>query len=235
MKTPFCGLALKMGLIQVFAAVFLVLLSGCASVSRPVPATSDHCWTDQEQIEERTRFYSSVAESQALRATEHLLRLTGKEDMLIRHTKQGITGEFHRERWFYAYLFTYQSSVWDLWIVTTMPQPTGVLLCVDVRGQYFTDMFILGAEPVTNLIYPANASERDPGKNFKPPARAYPIDFDTFWARLEYMLGINPTWASCPSGRSGGLLENKIRGRMEFNPLCHSLIDDLSPPNNLER
>ena len=200
-----------------------------------MPVASGHCWTEHDQIDERTRFYSGVAESQALRAAERLLHLAGKDDMVIRHSKQGITAEYHRESWFYAFLFAHQSSVWDHWIVTTRSEDSGVRLCVQVRGQYFTDTFVLGAEPMTNAVYPANATERDPGKNFKPPARAYPIDFDMFWARLEYLMGINPAWASCPSGSSGGILKNEIRGRMEFNPLCHSLVDDPSPPSVIER
>lgn len=226
---------MKMGSILVITVASLALLSGCASVSRPVPAASDHCWTEHDQMEDRSRFYSSVVESQALRAAERLLHLAGKDNMLIRHSKQGITAEHHRESRFYAFLFAHQSSVWDHWIVTTRPEAAGIHLCVLVRGQYFTDTFVLGAEPITNAVYPANATERDPGKNFKPPARAYPIDFDTFWGRLEYLMGINSAWPSCPSGGSGGILKNKIRGRMEFNPLCHSLIDDPSPPSILER
>lgn len=216
------------------AIASLILISGCASISRPLPMASGQCWTDHNQMEDRIRFYSNVSESQVLRAAERLLQLTGKDDMLIWHSKQGISAEYHRESWFYAFLVAHQSSVWDHWIVTTRPEAAGIQVCVQVRGQFFSDTFVLGAEPVTNAVYPANATERDPGKNFKPPAKAYPINFDTFWARLEYLMGIIPTWASCPSGCSGGILKNKIRGRVEFYPLCHSLIDDPSPPGILE-
>ena len=82
---------------------------------------------------------------------------------------------------------------------------------------------------MTNVVYPANAIERNPGKLFKPPARAYPVDLDTFWARLGYFLGLNPEWANCPPGDSGGA-HTTMRGRLEMNPLCHSLADDPSPP-----
>lgn len=222
---------MKTGLTLAIIVTLLALLSGCASISRPVPAAPDHCWAEQDQIGERTRFYSNVEKSQALHAAERLLHLAGKDDMIIRQSQNSITAEYHRESRLYLFLVAHQSSVWDHWIVTTRPEAGGVRLCVHVRGQYFTDTFVLGAEPIINAVYPANATERDSGKYFKPPARAYPIDFDTFWARLEYLMGLNPVWANCPPGSSGGISKDKIHDRMELNPLCHSLVDDPSLPD----
>lgn len=235
MNTSFYRATIKIGPVLAITIASLTLISGCAVVSRPVPVAPGQCWTDHVQSEDRIRFYSNVSESQVLRAAERLLQLAGsKDDMLIRHSKEGITAEYHRERLFYAYLFAHQSSVWDHWIVTTRPEAAGTHICVHVRGQYYSETFILGADPVTNAVYPANATERDPGKNFKPRAQAYPIDFDTFWARLEYLIGIKPTWASCPSGGFGGIVKNKTRGREEVNPLCRSLVNDPSPPITVE-
>jgi hypothetical protein len=222
---------MKIGSTLAIIVTPIALLSGCASISRPVPMAPDNCWVEQEQFGERTRFYSNIDESQALRAAERLLRLAGKDDMLIRQSQHSITAEYHRESRLYLFLVAHQSSVWDHWVVSTRRGSGGVHICAHVRGQYFTDTFVLGAEPITNAVYPANATEQDPGKYFKPPASAYPIDFDTFWARLEYLMGLQPSWASCPPVDSGGIWNNKIRGRMELNPLCHALVDDPSPPD----
>jgi hypothetical protein len=221
---------MKQDRLLVTVVMTLALLSGCASVSRPVPLAPDHCWTEQDPSGARTRFYPNVDENQALLAAERLLQLAGGDDMRIKRSQHTLSAEFHRESRFYLFLVAHQSSVWDHWIVAARPEAGGVRVCVQVRGQYFTDTFVLGAEPMTNAVYPANATERDPGKSFKPPARAYPVDFDTFWARLGYLLGLDPAWASCPSGGSGGIRTSSTRSRPELNPLCHALVDDPPPP-----
>lgn len=212
------------------AVMPLALLSGCTSVSRPYPVPPDRCWTDRNQLDERTRFYPNVDEKQALDAGERLLRLAGRDDMKIDRSPHSLAAEFHRERRFYLFLVAHNATVWDHWIIATRPEGDGVRVCAQARGQTFTDTFVLGAEPVTNAIYPANATERDPGKFFKPPAQAYPVDYDTFWGRLDFLLGRNPVWASCPSD-AGVIRSNTIRGRKELNPLCHTLVDDPSPPD----
>jgi hypothetical protein len=212
------------------ALLLCTLLSGCATVSRPTPIPPEQCWTDQEQLGERTRFYAHVAADQALGVAGRLLRLAGQDDMKFSHAANSISAEFHRERLFYLLWVAHNASVWDHWVVAARPAPGGVNLCVHVRGQYFTDTFVLGAEPVSNVVYPASAIERDPGKRFKPPARAHAVDFDTFWDRLEYLLGLTPGWASCPPGESGGVRRNAALGRVEMNPLCHPLVDDPGPP-----
>lgn len=210
------------------ALVALALMSGCASVSRPYPVAAEHCWTDPEQRGERIRHYPTVTEDRALDAAERLMRLAGGDDMKIVRTQHSLSGEFHRERVFYLFLVAHSASVWDHWNVATRQQTDGVRVCVHVRGQTFSDTFVLGAEPVTNAVYPASATERDPGKRFKPPARAYPVNYDTFWARLEYLLGLDPAWANCPS--SSIVRPHPARGREEVNPLCHTLVDDPSAP-----
>lgn len=96
---------------------------------------------------------------------------------------------------------------------------------MQVRGHYFTDVFILGAEPVQNILYPASATESRRGFAM-PPAQAHAVDFDTFWARLEYLAGLRAGWPACPSR---ALRNNVARGRTEFNPLCHALAEDRAP------
>jgi hypothetical protein len=214
----------------IIVVIPLILISGCASVSRPVPPAPSRCWAEPDQLEARTRLYPGVEENQALLAADRLLRLSGQDDMKIERSPHSITAEFHRERWFYLFLVAHRASVWDHWLIATRPEADGTRVCVQVRGQTFTDTFVLGAEPITNAVYPAHAVERNPGKFFKPPAHAYAVDFDTFWARLDYFLGLTPDWASCPSGGSGGVRNHPTRGRLEVNPLCHSLVDDPSPP-----
>jgi hypothetical protein len=218
---------MKRKLMWVMLAMHLGLLSGCASVSRPAPITVERCWSDPEQSVERTRFYPEVEERQALQAATQLLRLAGKDDMKIQPFEHHISAEFHRQTMIYLFLVAHRSEVWDHWIVATRPAPDGVWICVHVLGQYFSDTFVLGAEPVTNAVYPAATTERDPGQGFKPRARAYPVDFDTFWARLDYLLGLNPVWAPCPAG--GGIRKSEARKQSEINPLCHALADDPPP------
>lgn len=218
---------MKPKLLRVLAVIALAIVSGCVSVSRPAPTPPDRCWSDREQIDERTRFYPNVDEEQALAAGERLLRLAGRDDMKIVRSPHSLAGELHRQRVFYLFLVAHSASVWDHWTVATRPETGGVRICVQVHGQTYTDTFVLGAEPVTHAIYPASAIERDPGKRFKPPAHPYAVDYDSFWGRLDYLLGVSPAWTHCPAG--GLVRNNPLRGRKEVNPLCHSLIDDASP------
>lgn len=210
--------------------LLLALLSGCASVSRPRPIAPESCWADPEQFDERTRAYARVTQDQILRAAERLLVLGGGAQMKIERAPHGVAAEFARDRRFYAFLVAHSASVRERWVVASKPGVDGVGVCVQVVGQYFTDTFIFGAEPMHNAVYPASATEPDPGKGFKPPARAYPVDYDTFWGRLEYLLGLNPVWASCPQGGADGIVNHPARGRLEMNPLCHALADDAPAP-----
>jgi hypothetical protein len=219
--------------VLMLALVAVTLMSGCASVSRPYPVAAERCWTDPEQRGERIRLYPMVTEDRALDAAERLMRLAGGDDMKIVRAQHSLNGEFHRERVFYLFLVAHSASVWDHWSVATRQEADGVRICVHVRGQTFTDIFVLGAEPVTNAVYPASATERDPGKRFKPLAHAYPVNYDTVWARLEYLLGLDPAWANCPS--SSIVRPHPTRGREEVNPLCHTLVDDPSTPGGERR
>lgn len=219
---------MKPGLMPALVVIPLALMSGCASVSRPYPVAPEQCWTDPEQRGERIRHFPALTEDQALDAAGRLLRLAGGDDMKIVRAQHSLRAEFHRERVFYLFLVAHSASVWDHWNVATRPQADGVGVCVHVRGQRFSDTFVLGAEPVTNAVYPASATERDLRKRFKPPAHAYPVDFDTFWARLDYLLGLAPAWADCPAGKH--IRTHATRGRKEVNPLCHPLVDDRAPP-----
>lgn len=219
---------MKLSLMFALAVIPLAQLAGCASVSRPYPVATERCWTDREQREERIRHYPAVTEDRILGAAERLLRLAGGDDMNIVRAQHSLSAEFHRERMVYLFLVAHSASVWDHWNVATRQEADGVRVCVQMRGQTFTDTFVLGAEPMTNAVYPASATERDPGKRFKPPAHAYPVDFDTFWSRLDYLLGLSTAWANCPSG--GLVRTHAARGRKELNPLCHTLVDDPSAP-----
>lgn len=150
--------------------------------------------------------------------------------MKISPMPHGINAEFQRKRWIYLFLVAHVASVSEQWVVAAKPQSGGTSVCVHVRGQFFSDTFAFGAEPITHAIYPASAVEREPGKGFRPRARAYAVDFETFWGRLEYLLGTNSAWPACPDDASGGLRNNKARARMDMNPLCHALTDNPVPP-----
>lgn len=213
-----------------FILLLFALLAGCASVTRPRPIAPEACWTNPEQFDERTRAYAGVTEAQALRASERLLTLSGGVQMNIQRAPHGIAAEFKRDRHFYAFLVAYSASVWEHWVVSTKPGVDGVGVCAQVVGQYFTDTFIFGAEPMRNVVYPASATEPDPGRGFKPPARAYPVDYDTFWGRLEYLLGLNADWARCPQSSVDGIVNHPARGQLGMNPLCHALADDPLAP-----
>ena len=216
--------------IRALVVLSIALLAGCAGVPRPIPVPLERCWSEAEQLGERTRLYATATEASALVAAGRLLRLAGDDDVKVERSPHGLHAEFHRKRWFYLLLVAHVASVWDQWNVTTREEAGGVRVCVQVRGQYFSDTYVLGAEPMSNVIYPASATESDPGSGFKPPARAYAVDYDTFWARLDYLLGLTPTWARCAPGGSGGIRDSASRGRQEMNPLCHALVDDASAP-----
>lgn len=205
-------------------AVLITALPACTSVSRPWPVAQDRCWSDEEQSIERTRFFAKVEAQQALDAAARILQLAGKDEMRVERYPGSVSAEYHHQSTVYLFLVAHHSEVWDRWSVFTQPSAEGTWVCVQVTGQYFTDTFVLGAEPITNAVYPASTTERDPGKGFKPRAQAYPVNYDTFWERMEYLLGAKPKWAACPAG--GPIAKHVERGRMEINPLCHVLRDE---------
>lgn len=207
------------------AAIILGLLPGCGTVSRPYFPQRD-CWSDPEQIDERSRSFPGINEAQALEAAEHLLRLTWGDDAKIVRSAQQLSADIRRERRFYLFLVAYRGSIDEAWTVATRPEAGGTSVCAQVHGQYIADTFVLGAEPVTHLIYPATATETSRGR-FLPPAQPHAVDFDTFWARLDYLTGLTNAWAACPSSTPR---KSAARSRMEFNPLCHALANDPAPP-----
>lgn len=207
-------------------AILLGFLAGCWTVSRsPLPLLE--CWSNPEQLAERSRTLRGVTEHQALEAAERLLRLTWGEDAKIIRSPHKLSADIRRDRWFYLFLVAYLGIVDKAWTITTRPEPGGASVCVQVRGQYLTDTFVLGAEPITNLIYPATATESSRGR-FLPPAQPLAVDFDTFWARLDYLVGLKVRWTACPSTAPR---KSAAHGRTEFDPLCHSLTSDPAPPS----
>jgi hypothetical protein len=203
----------------------LGVLPGCWTISRsPLPLRE--CWSDPEQLTERSRSLNAVTERQALVAAERLLRLTWADDARFVRAPHQLSADIRRERTIYLFLVAYRGIVDEAWTISTRPGAGGVSLCVQVQGQYTTDTFVLGAEPVTNVIYPASATERSRGR-FLPPAQPVAVDFDTFWARMGYLVGLRSDWTACPSS---GLRKSTTRGRSEFNPLCNALATDPAPP-----
>lgn len=200
-------------------------LSGCWTVSR-LPFPLRECWSDPEQLTERSRSLPGVTERQALEAAERLLRLTWGEDAKIIRSPHTLSADIHRDRTFYLILVAYRGIVDEAWTIAMRPEAGGVSVCVQVQGQYIADTFVLGAEPITNVIYPSSATERSRGR-FLPPAQPVTVDFDTFWARLDYLVGLNGGWTACPSS---GPHKSATRGRTEFDPLCNALASDPAPP-----
>lgn len=176
---------------------------------------------------ERVRAYAGISETQALGAAERLLRLAGGDEAKIARSERGVTAEFNRSRRFYLFLVAHSADVHEHWAIATRPAPGGIAMCASIRGHYYTETFVFGADPYLNAVYPA--SERDP----KPRwwgllARAYAVNFDTFWGRLDYLLGLSPVWPDCSA--SGAVRRNDTRGRDEMNPLCHRLAENPAPP-----
>ena len=200
------------------------MLSGCVPVSRPEPPSRD-CWSDAEQLAERTRFLPGVDEDGGLAAAGRVLRLAHGDDASVIRAAHQLSAQFSRDRWIYLFLYAHRAVVHEQWLIATRPEPGGSRACVQVTGHYFTDTFVLGAEPMLNAVYPASApaAAREVAM---PPATPYAVDFETFWARVEYFAGLRTDWAACPSE---ALRENAARGRTEINPLCHRLADDRAP------
>ncbi len=207
-------------------AILLGFLPACGTVSRsPLPLRE--CWSDPEQLTERSRSLRGVTEHQALEAAERLLRLAWGEEAKIVRSPHELSADIRRDRWFYLFLVAHRSTVDEAWTIATRPEAGGASVCVQVQGQYIADTFVLGAEPMTNLIYPATATEASRGR-FLPPAQPLAVDFDTFWARLDYLVGLKAGWTACSSSAPR---KSAASGRTEFDPLCHSLADDpASPP-----
>lgn len=206
-------------------AISLAFLPGCWTVSHsPLPLRD--CWSDADQLAERSRSLSGVTERQALEGAERLLRLTWGADAKIVRAPQKLSADIRRDRTFYLLLVAHRGIVDEAWTISTQPEAGGTNVCVRVQGQYVTDTFVLGAEPITNLTYPATATAASRGR-FLPPAQPIAVDFETFWARLEYLVGLKNDWSACASS---GPHKNAALGRMEFDPLCHSLAGDSAPP-----
>jgi hypothetical protein len=206
-------------------AVLLGALTGCWPVARSTLPFRD-CWSDPEQLAERSRVLRGVTEERVLDAAERLLRLTWAEDAKIVRAPHALSAEVRRDRFFYLFLVAYRGIADEAWSIAARPGPGGTSVCVQLRGQYLTDTFVLGAEPVTNVVYPVSATERSRGQ-FVPRARPLAVDYDTFWARLGYLAGSRMDWAACSAS---GPHENEARGRTEFDPLCHRLAGDSREP-----
>jgi hypothetical protein len=167
-----------------------------------------------------------VSEHQALEAAQRLLRLTWGEDAQIIGSSHALSARIRRDRTFYLVLAAYRGIVDEAWTIATRSEAGGAGVCVSVQGQYITDTFVLGAEPVINVIYPASAIERSRGRSL-PPAQPVAVDFDTFWARMDYLVGLKAGWTACPP--SSGPRKSPVRGRTEFDPLCNALASDPAP------
>lgn len=208
-------------------ALLLTPLTACWPVARSTLPVRD-CWSDSDQLAERSRSLRGVTEQRALDAAERLLRLTWGEDAKITRAPQRLSAEIRRDRFFYLFLVSYRGIADEAWAIATRPESGGTGVCVRVRGQHLTDTFVLGAEPVTNVVYPATATaiEHERGQ-FVPRAQRVAVDYDTFWARLEYLAGARKDWTACTAS---GPHENEARGRTEFDPLCHRLANDAREP-----
>lgn len=210
-----------------YALCLLPLLSGCAAVPRPQALAPESCWRKQEQSSERVRMYPQLGAAQILSAAEQVLRLSGGQDMQVERTAHDLRAEFHRTRTFYAFLVAHQASVWDRWVVATRSEGDATRVCVWVQGQYFSDTFVFGAEPVTHVIYPASSIEQAPGQGFKPRAKAYPVRYATFWRRLDYVLGLNRAGWRCEDAGPSGKAQ-------AWDLLCHALADAAAPDGPAE-
>ncbi|MTI63792.1 hypothetical protein [Methylophaga sp.] len=206
--------------------MLLIFLSGCGTVARSLPPKHS-CWSDQEQLSERTRTYSEISQQQLLDVAESLLKLSWKSDVEVSKSRHTLTAKIRSDSWFYLFLVAYFGVVDEFWLITTRPDAAGVNVCVQIQGQYLTDTYVLGAEPVTHVVYPVSAVKRPQGP-FTPPAEAMAIDFGTIWARMDYLLGLRSDWLACSSN---GPHKNPTRDRMEFDPFCHNLIASPARPS----
>ena len=205
--------------------MMLGVLPGCWSITRS-PLLLRECWSDPEQLAERSRSFKGVTESQALEAAERLLRLTWAEDAQIVRYPHKLSADIRRKRTFYLFLVAYHGIADESWAISTRSETGSTSVCVQVQGQYIPDTFVLGAEPVTNVIYPASAIERPRG-SLLPPAQQVAVDLATFWGRMDYLVGLRAGWTTCPSN---GPRKSATRARSEFNPLCNALATDPAPP-----
>lgn len=214
-------------------AILLGPLLGCSQVSR-LQLPHRECWSDPEQLSERVRSFRDVTELQVLEGTERLLRLTWGKDVKVIRSLHKLSAHAHRFRLFLLPpFFGYDRTSDESWTIVTRPELNGVVMCVQIQGQSVSESYVYGWDSMTNLIYPATVIEQSRG-HFLPRGQPIAINLDTFWARLDYLLGQKEAWTAC---RSSGPCRNEARNRMEFDPLCHSLGDDPEPPlkPNIER
>lgn len=136
-------------------------LPGCATVAPPRSPLPGRCWTDVEQLVERTRLLAGISEDRALAAAERLLSLAGGADARIERAPHEIAAALDRRRTLYLFLVATRAEVHERWVVATRAWPDGSEVCVQVTGHYFSDTFVLGAEPVVNVLYPASTTERE--------------------------------------------------------------------------
>lgn len=150
-------------------AIFAALLAGCATQKQ---------LTREEYVAATTRQYDGVTVEQVADAVEKVFRLADGDDFDIQHTEEGLTAS---RRWL-VYIVIGASAGVDYWTLTAKPSGNGVLAKINASTQY-GNMVPIG-QGVTTM----------PGHNAGIRGTSL---YDTFWRRMDYMLGKSDKWTTC--------------------------------------
>lgn len=199
----------------------IALLAGCASMEGhspdewasieagtyqpPKKEVTTPRLTRDEWIKATNRTYDGITKEQLIRAAEQVLSLAGGEYMKVAHTEDGFDA---RRDWHY-YVVLQSETGSDHWAFRASSTPSGAKGTIQLTAR--RQLYAYGVLPATE-------------KNKTVEGTAI---YDLFWSRMDYMLGINPTWTTCDMS-TGKIEQGSIWG--ETSALCGVLFMDNKTP-----
>lgn len=156
-----------------------LLLQGCASGPRKQLSR-------EEWIASTSRVYSGITREQAIAAAERVLRLADGDDFQVVHSQDG----FDAVRDWMAFAVIVLVTGKDYWSVRVMDDPGGVKMTVQ-------------SSVTADSTSPTPTTSKGTWVAASSPmvAGGRPVDgpalYELFFARVDYLLGLNPRWSTC--------------------------------------
>lgn len=137
----------------------------------------------EEWLQTTTREYRGVTVDQVAQAAEQIFRLADGNDFTIVHSADGL----YASRSWLVYLVLAASMGTDHWKITVVPTEGGVTASAYVSTQ-------IGS------VAPMATAGGDISVG-STPTIGQPVNgtaiYDVLWARMDYMLGLSPSWMTC--------------------------------------
>lgn len=190
----------------------MVVMTGCAT--QPIGPQTRAGWQALH-----VHVLHGVTQTQALDAAQHVLQLADHDFKFDFPPRQLIA-----KRSWSIYMVLAATMGTDYWRITTTPVTDGVSMMVQISRQAgsITPSPVVGA----NGVIGASAGAMSlPGQSIRGP-----FPYHLFWSRLDYMLGLGSTWATCDMAKAGKTHRQKINS----DTLCSVTTDDHAPAHPMD-